>query len=105
MAGREIGVECDRLAEEAQRGLVFCRSVFVKMPKTALIGFPGVEALRRLTQCTLLLRLGQGWFDDPGDARGNLVLHRENIAEIAFVTIGPDMRAREGIDQLRGDAH
>ena len=35
---------------------------------------------------------------------GDLVLHRENVGEVAVVALGPDVVAGCGFDQLRGDA-
>jgi hypothetical protein len=34
-----------------------------------------------------------------------LVLHREDVLQIAVVTLRPDVHAARGIDELRGDAH
>ena len=100
MAGGKVRVEPDRLAEKAESDLVLLRCVFVEVPKAALVGFPGIEAFRRLAQHALLLGLGQRGFDDPGDARGNLVLDGKDVAEVAVVAVGPDMSAGYRIDQL-----
>ena len=105
MAGRELRIERDRLAEKGQRGLVLLRSVFVEVPKPALVGLPGIEPFRRLAQHALLLGLGQRGSMTPGDARGDLVLDGEDVAEVAVVALGPDMGAGGRVDQLRRDAH
>ena len=56
VAGSEIRIERDSLAEEGQGGFVLLRSVFVEMPKAALIGFPRVKPFRRFAQHALLAR-------------------------------------------------
>jgi hypothetical protein len=43
--------------------------------------------------------------DDTSGARRNLVLKLEDIFKRTFEAIGPEMRAGESIDQLRGNAH
>src|SRR5215831_21003450 len=101
MTGSEIRVEGNCLPEKALCDLVFLFPVLVEMPQAALIGFPTIKPFRRLSQHALLLGLGQRWLDDPRDAGGNLVLHGEDVAEIAVVAIGPDMGSGNRIDQLR----
>ena len=44
-------------------------------------------------------------FDDADNAYRHLVLKLEHVFERAVEPVGPKMRAGEGIDQLRGDAH
>ena len=44
-------------------------------------------------------------FDDAGNARRDLVLKVEDIFERAIEAVGPEMRAGERVDQLRGDPH
>ena len=44
-------------------------------------------------------------FDGARDARGHLVLKFENIFERAVEAVGPNMRAADCVDQLRGDSH
>src|SRR5215813_1787064 len=46
----------------------------------------------------------QGWLDDSSDAGGHLVLKLENVLQRAVETVGPEMRARYGINQLSSDA-
>src|SRR5882672_11883746 len=57
MAGGEVRIEPDRLAEKAESDLVLLRCEFVEVPKAALVSLPGVEASRRLAQHALLLGL------------------------------------------------
>src|SRR5215472_8969247 len=98
MTRGKIRVEPDRLAEKAESDLVLRRCVFVEMPYAALVSFPGIEAFRRLAQHPLLLGVSQRGFDSPGDARGNLVLDGEDVADVAIVAARPDMSAGDRID-------
>ncbi|MGY4282461.1 hypothetical protein ACVWXO_001681 [Bradyrhizobium sp. LM2.7] len=43
--------------------------------------------------------------DRRGDRIGDLVLHGEDVDELAVVTFGPEMAAGGGVVELRGDAH
>ncbi|MGC2201399.1 MAG: hypothetical protein WA633_14810 [Stellaceae bacterium] len=45
-----------------------------------------------------MLGLGQRRLDDPGDARRDLVLHREDVAEVAVIALGPDVGTRYCVD-------
>ncbi len=45
----------------------------------------------------------QGGFDDARDARRDPVLQIENIVERTLETIGPQLRAGDGIDQVTAD--
>jgi hypothetical protein len=74
------------------------------MPQAALIGGPGVEAIRRLAHCALALRPGDGRSYRDRHRLANLVLHRKNVGEVAVVVLGPDVVTGLGLDQLRGDA-
>ena len=74
------------------------------MPQAALVGRPGIEALRQLAQGAVLLGIRNRWGDRNGGRLGDLVLHGKDVSEIAVVTLGPDMLAALGFDQLRSDA-
>src|SRR5580704_1912899 len=43
--------------------------------------------------------------DNPGDVDRHLVLEVENVFQSAVETVSPEVGARFGLDQLRGDAH
>jgi hypothetical protein len=58
------------------------------MPQAAVIGRPSVEAARRLPHGALLLGVGDGRSNCDRYRLGDLVLHCENVAEIA-VTASP----------------
>src|SRR5579864_5199866 len=102
MARREIRVERDRLAEEILGNLVVLAAIFVEMPHAALVGLPGIETVGPLAQDTLLFGGKKGRLDDTSDRSGDLVLHREDIEEVAIVPFGPNMCAGDRVDQLRG---
>src|SRR3954454_1527933 len=74
------------------------------MPKAALIGGPGIETVRRLAHRALPFGIGYRRCDRNSYRLGDLVLHRENVSEIAVIALSPDMLAGFGLDQLRGDA-
>src|SRR5258708_32858510 len=74
------------------------------MPPPALVGGPGIKAFGRPAHRALSLSLGNGRSDGDRYRLGDLVLDREDIGEIAVVTLGPDVVAGFGLDQLRGDA-
>src|SRR5260370_11971547 len=74
------------------------------MPKSALVSRPGVEAAGRLAHRAVQFGIGDGRRDCDCYGLGNLVLQCENIGNFAIVTVGPDMFAGLGLDQLRGDA-
>jgi hypothetical protein len=73
-------------------------------PQPALIGGPCVEARRRLPHGASLLGLGDGRGNRERHRLGDLVLHREDVGEIAIVALGPDMLAGFALDKLRGYA-
>src|SRR6185503_19833455 len=75
------------------------------MPKAALISFPGFEVIGRLAQHALPFGLGKRRLDEAGDARRHFLLHGKDVAEVAVVTFRPDVRPRNRVDQLRGNAH
>src|SRR6516165_4557976 len=73
------------------------------MPQTALVSRPGVETARWFAHRALPLGIGNRGGNGYCHSVRNLVLHREDIGEIAVVALGPDMLAGLGLDQLRGD--
>ena len=66
---------------------------------------PGIEAARRLvlrakTFGGIEMRLDRG-----NDRLGDLVLHGEDVGDVAVVALGPQMAAGGDIVELRGNAH
>ena len=46
--------------------------------------------------------MSDGWRDSDRHRLSDLVLHVENVSEVAVVALGPDMIASQGLDQLCG---
>ena len=67
------------------------RSGLAQMPEPALISGPGVEALRRLPYRASQLSVGNRRGQSGRQCMCNLILHRENIGQIAVVAVGPDV--------------
>ncbi len=98
IAPGKVRIEIDRLLKEFLReGVVFASS-FAEMPQAALVGAPGVEAPRRLAHGAMLLGIGDSRGDGDRHRPGDLVLHREDVGEIAVVALGPDVVAGLGLD-------
>ena len=74
------------------------------MPQTTLIGRPGIKAFRWLAHSAAQLGVGNGGGQGGRQRFGELVLHSENIGEIAIVALGPHMVAGYRLDQLSSDA-
>src|SRR6516165_4003600 len=102
---REVGIEQQRLFEQAVGRLAIGRSALVYVPEAALAIIPGAHVLRPLRDNALAFGAGQRWLDRGGDTRGDVVLHREDVSQIAVVTLGPEMGPGGSIDQLAGDTH
>src|ERR1700730_15196549 len=105
MGVREIRIECERLFEQPVGCNAIGPSALVHVPEAALAIIPGAHVLRPLRDYPLALGAGQRWLDRGGDTRGDVVLHREDVSQIAVVTLGPEMGTGGCIDQLAGDAH
>src|SRR5438105_5676615 len=102
---REVGIERERLFEQAVGCDAIGPSALVHMPDAALAIIPGAHVLRPLGDYALAFGAGQRGLDRRGDTRRDVVLHRENVSQISVVTLGPEMGTGGGIDQLAGDAH
>ena len=53
----------------------------------------------------IFLLRGDGGLKRPGDLGGELFLNGENVADLAIVSLGPDMLVGGGADELAGHAH
>src|ERR1700730_10294683 len=100
----EITIEVESLAKEVFGQLIVIRGGVPEMPQTALIGGPGIEVSRMHAHGALSLGRGDGRGNRDRCCLCNVVLHHKNVGEVAVVTLGPDMLASLGLDQLRGDA-
>src|SRR5215469_17396039 len=74
------------------------------MPQPSMIGGPSVETFGWLPHRPLALGLIDRRGGGDCHCVGDLVLDREDVSEITVVTLGPDVLAILGLDQLRGDA-
>src|SRR5215472_7683468 len=97
-------VEVDRLLEEFLRSSGVLSRKLAQMPYAMLIGCPGVEAVRRLAHRAFLFGSSDCRSNSDRHCLGDLVLHRENVGEVAVITLRPNVIACLGLDQLCGDA-
>src|SRR5712691_8287058 len=95
-------VNCDSSLKKAASSWIFSDLDPAKMPHTAVIAFPGVEAVRRFAGGALALAAFDGGHDGGRHSGGDLVLHREDVAEVAVVALGPEVPAGCRLDQLCG---
>src|SRR5262249_42496687 len=65
----------------------------------------GIEALRRLVCGPLDLGTLAAWGDCADDTGGGLVRQRKDVVEPAFKALGPEIRARDGVDELASDPY
>src|SRR5215471_15527877 len=75
------------------------------MPEPALAIIPSAHVLRPFCDYALALRAGQCWLDRGGDARGDFVLHREDVSQISVIPLRPEMGTGGYVDELAADAH
>src|ERR1700730_6487790 len=75
------------------------------MRQGAQVEIVGVEAVRAFALGALDFGLAQAGLDRADDAQGDLVLQFEDVSARAIVALGPDMRAADRCDQLRGGPH
>jgi hypothetical protein len=75
------------------------------MPVAALTIIPRTHVLRPLGDYALAFSAGQRWLDRGDYARGDVVLHCEDVSQIPVVTLGPEMGPGGDIDKLAADAH
>src|SRR5882757_10129172 len=104
VAAGEGRVEIDCLLKKSLCGRIVLWGSFAQMPETALIGRPGIKALRWLAHGASQLGVCNGGGQGGRQRLGELVLHSENIGEFAVVALGPDMVAGSRLYQLRSDA-
>src|SRR5207237_7821826 len=98
-----IRLQCERLVEEGECLIRLARHRDISVWQGPQIEIVGVETFRALAPGALDLGVAQARLDRADDAQGNLVLQFEDVVERAVISLGPDMRAGRGLDQLRGD--
>ena len=109
MGRRKIRVNLDGALEILLGAFGFVFSgVLVPVPDkahAALIKIPGVKITRKLGFGPLSFGFGQ--FRSQGADHGfsDVVLHGENVFQVAVIAVRPKILARLSFDQLRCDAH
>ena len=64
-----------------------------------------LDALGMASAQRFVLGGGEIQFQPVGNSSRNLILDRENIVELAVVSLRPQMVAVGSVDQLRGNSH
>ena len=77
----------------------------IKRRQGPQIRIVGVEAVGRLAPRALHLRLLQAWNEGADHACGQLVLQGEDVAQLAVVTLRPNVRTRFCLNELAGNAN
>ena len=99
-----VRIERDGLFEQGLRhDMVLPRHAPV-MRERAHQEIPGVHAVGRLALGAKILGGIELRLDRGDDRLRDLVLHREDVGELAVVTFGPEMAAGGDVVELRGDA-
>ena len=96
---RVVRIGLDGPFEGVDRGLIVRLRHAPDMSLGARHKLPGAEIVRRARQGANALRGQQLRFDRRRDAAGDLVLHGEDIAELAVVAFGPVMAAGRRVDR------
>ncbi len=100
---RESRVESDGTPEEGPGKLILGCAALGMMPEAPVIRFPCAEALGWLQSSPLVLGLLDRRLDRRRDGSSDLVLCREDIAQLALIALGPEVSAGIGPDQLAGN--
>src|SRR5215472_19311277 len=66
---------------------------------------PGTKVLGRAVLRTNAFGFHQLWLDGSHNLPGDLVLKRKDVGQLAIVTVGPEVLAADGIDQLGGNPY
>ena len=104
---RELGVALHRLPKQPDRLILALSGLALFLLDPEQVEVVGGEIGERLAPDDV----ARGAVDrtvaaDPaGDYVGYLALHREQVLDRTIPALGPDMRARVGLDQLRRDPH
>ena len=73
------------------------------MPQHPLVCRPGIKAFRRLADRAPQLSFGDRRGERGRQCLRDLILHGEDVGQIAIVALGPDVISRFTFDQLRSD--
>src|SRR6185436_3556457 len=99
-----VRLKRERLLKQWERLLGISGHRNLSVGQSAQIQVIGVQVFRALTLGTLDLRLAEAWLYSRHDAEGDLILEREDVAERAIVSLGPDMGTGRRLDELASDA-
>ena len=104
--GFRIGrFDVDRPPQQSPRLLILSAANAVDQADRTDDEAPGVDAVGRMVGGTdALLRVEVG-LDGSDNVAGDLILHGEDVAQLAVVPLGPDMLASRGVDELTGDTN
>src|SRR5262245_24638986 len=102
---RQVRIERKCSFEQAVSCLAIAAGALVHMPEPALAIIPRAHVLRPLRDYALAFGARQRRFDSGGDPRSDVVLHHEDIGQVAVVSLSPQMGAGGDIDKLAADAH
>src|SRR5215510_2405082 len=102
---RQVRIERKCSFEQTVGCLAIAAGAPVRMPEPALTVIPRAHVLRPLRDDALAFGARQRRLDSGGDARSDVVLHREDIGQVAVVSLSPEMGAGGNIDKLAADAH
>src|SRR5262249_38743064 len=85
--------------------IILNRLLLQAVPKRAVVGLPGIQAVRMPAADSLLFRLRHCWLNRTDDAGGDFVLDGKDVDEITVIALSPHMCAGTGFDELGGDAN
>ena len=87
------GIDRDRLFEQLLRGsiVIFCH--FQDEGKSTRDTIPCVEALWRFLLCPIIFSCIELWLDRCDNVCCDFVLQRENVRELAIITLSPNLVA------------
>ena len=105
ISGREVRVQFDGPIKVLESFGVAGLGVLIHVPKAALIPVPGVQRFRRFQSRTLAFDIGEFRLDRSGDCARDLVLQREDVLEVAVISLCPEVLTGLGRDQLGGHAN
>ena len=97
-------IDCQSAPERGLRFDVVGLGILVMVPHPALVEFVGVLAALRPLGDALAFEFEDLRLDRAGDRVGDFILQFEQIGEVSVVSLGHQVMAGIGLDQLRRDA-
>ena len=105
IAGSVIRVEVDRALEHLLRLVIVVARRVREELTTAQDVFVGGEARGGFGEGAVPLETRKLYCCRADDAAGDVVLHAEDILDLAVICFGPDLPAGRGLNQLGADAN